>query len=138
VGIPETALPVSLSQFHSLVLHSLGGLLAFLACAQESHSILAGVANLGLLVIDDLSTPVLAHYPTGFEEGVGRNKSNRLDPTTKRNNVLKELANKLAALAIKKNISVFLRVTVNPDPRTQPTYYESSLWKQREPSPRAR
>jgi len=89
---------------------SLAPLLALLLYnAHSESSIFSKIPKLGLLVIDDLSTPVLAAYPTRYEEDT-RNKPNRKDYTdsaaTKRNNVLKELANKLASLAVKKNIAV--------------------------------
>lgn len=61
-------------------------------------------------MIDDLSTPILATYPPGFEDDSKKSKTNRNgngDSTaTKRSNVLKELGNKLAALAVKRNIAV--------------------------------
>jgi len=101
-----------LSQFHSLSVRSLAPLLALLLhSAHGESSIFTKVANLGLLVIDDLSTPVLAAYPPGFAEDI-RNKSNRKDYADsagiKRNTVLKELANKLASLAVKKNIAIIV------------------------------
>jgi len=100
----------SLSRFHSLSVRSLSQLLALLLySAHGENSVFAKIANLGLLVIDDLSTPVLTTYPAGYEED-NRNKSNRKEYTdsvgNKRNNLLKELANKLASLAVKKNLSV--------------------------------
>src|SRR5262245_9053248 len=109
-GRSETSVTLSLARFHSLALPSLASLIALLLNALHGgDSIFTQVPDIRLLVIDDLSTPVLASYPTGFEEDLSRNKFNRkdhTDPTTKRNNVLKELAHKLASLAIKRNISV--------------------------------
>ena len=109
--IPESSLPQRLSQFHSLSIRSLPLLLALLLhSAHTETSIFAKCANLTLLVIDDLSTPILATYPPGFEDDSHRPKSKRTGNTdstaTKRSNVLKELGNKLAALAVKRNIAV--------------------------------
>jgi hypothetical protein len=68
--------------------------------------------SLSLVVIDDLSTPILATYPAGFEDETSRQKQNRKDhantdsTSVKRTNVLRELANKLASLAVKRNVAV--------------------------------
>lgn len=109
--IPDSSLPQALSRFHSLSIHPLPSLLALLLhSAHTDTSIFATCADLNLLVIDDLSTPILATYSPGFEDDSNRPKSNRngsRDSTaTKRSNVLKELGNKLAALAVKRNIAV--------------------------------
>ena len=109
--IRDTSLPQRLARFHSLSIRSLSALLALLLhSAHTDTSIFAKCANLELLVIDDISTPILATYPPGFEDDSNRPRSNRKgnveSTATKRNNVLKELGNKLAALAVKRNVAV--------------------------------
>jgi hypothetical protein len=103
-----------LSRINSLPIRSLSSLLALLLHSSHTDdSIFAKTPDLSLLVIDDLSTPILASYPTGFEDESTRLKSNRKDyansdsTATKRTNILKELANKLASLAAKRNIAVY-------------------------------
>jgi hypothetical protein len=101
-----------LSRIHSLSIRSLPSLLVLLLhSAHTDTSIFAKTPDLALLVIDDLSTPILATYPTGFEDDNARAKSNRKDfandsTSIKRTNLLRELGNKLAALAVKRNIAV--------------------------------
>jgi len=112
-SVPEDEVTLLLSQIHSLSIRSLPALLAlFLHAGHTDTSIFAKVSNLSLVVIDDLSTPILASYPTGFEEDTSRTKSNRKDyansdSSTKRTNVLKGLANKWATIAIKCNVAVY-------------------------------
>jgi hypothetical protein len=73
-------------------------------------------------VIDDLSTLFLANYPGGFEEENARSKSGRKDyadsSATKRTNILKELAYKLASLAVKRNIAVLTKLNMSADDRS--------------------
>jgi len=103
----------SLSLFHSLSIRSLPVLLTLLIhSAHTETSIFAKTPAPSLLVIDDLSPTILASYPTGFEDESTRPKTNRKNNSntdsvaTKRNNILKELANKLASLALKRNMAV--------------------------------
>jgi hypothetical protein len=129
----------SLSRFHSLSVRSLPQLLALLLySAHGENSIVEKIENVGLLVIDDLSTPVLAAYPAGYEEDI-RNKANRKDfdsPSNKRNNLLKELANKLASLAIKRKLSVVAHIALtDQDYRSQPIDDQSLNRKQCKPRP---
>lgn len=113
--VPETSVITLLSRIHSLSIRSLPALLALLLhSAHTDTSVFNKTPNLSLVVIDDLCTPILATYPPGFEDGTSRAKSNRKEYTvadssaTKRTNVLKELGNKLASLAVKRNITVLL------------------------------
>jgi hypothetical protein len=113
--IPETSVTTVLSRIHSLSTRSLPALLALLLhSAQTDTSIFSKTPNLSLVVIDDLCTPILATYPPGFEDDTSRSKSNRKEyanadsSAAKRINILKELANKLASLAAKRNIVVRL------------------------------
>jgi len=109
-GVPETSVTPLLSRFHSLSMRTTAQLLAcLLLSAHGENSIFAKIENLGLLVIDDLSTPVLATYPGGYEED-NRSKNNRKEfvdsVSNRRNNLLKDIANKLASLSVTKNITV--------------------------------
>jgi hypothetical protein len=113
-AVTPTEVDPCLSRIHSLSIPSLQSLLVLLLhSAHTNTSIFANTRDLALLVIDDLSTPILASYPTGFEDDHARAKSNRKDfandsTSVKRTNILKELGNKLAALAVKRNIAVCL------------------------------
>ena len=113
-AVPESLVTTAFARFHSLSIRSLPALLAVLLhSAHTDTSVFAKTSNLSLIVIDDLSTPILATYPPGFEDGSSRYKSGRKEYTntdssaTKRINLLKELASKLASLALKRNIAVF-------------------------------
>lgn len=109
---PRDCVTRLLSQIHSLSIRSLPSLLALLLhTAHTDTSIFAETPDLALLVIDDLSTPILEAYPYGFEDEFAKTKSVRKEfgstgTSTRRTNVLKGLANKLASLAINRNISV--------------------------------
>lgn len=94
-------------------------------------------------MIDDLSTPILGAYPPGFEDDTLRRKSGKKDHVNKdsvamkRTNLLKELGNKLASLAAKRDIAVnpwsFFHLTKGLDFKS--TYDKGHLWKQCTPSP---
>jgi hypothetical protein len=121
---PDTSATILLSRIHSLSIRSLPSLLALLLhSAHTDTSLFATVPNLTLVVVDDLSTPILATYPHGFEDDISRSKSNRREhrgsdsAATKRTNLLKELANKLVLLAVKRNIAV-TRYHFRPDGRS--------------------
>jgi hypothetical protein len=112
-GKASETLTTLLSRIHSLSIRSLPSLLTLLLhSAHTDGSVFATCPNLSLVVLDDLSTPILATYPHGFEDDTSRSKSSRKDygntesPATKRTNVLKEMTNKLASLAVKRNIAV--------------------------------
>ena len=112
-AVPGTSVTECLSRIHCLSIRSLPALLALLLhSAHTETSIFAKSTNLSLVVIDDLSTPILATYPAGFEDETSRQKQNRKDhantdsTSVKRTNVLRELANKLASLAVKRNVAV--------------------------------
>jgi RecA/RadA recombinase len=114
-AVPETSVTALLSRIHSLPARSLPALLALLLhSAHTDASEFNKTQNLSLVVIDDLSTPVLAAYPRGFEDDPSRTKSNRKEyanvdsSAVKRTNLLKELANKLTSLAVKRNIAVLV------------------------------
>jgi hypothetical protein len=135
-GKPTTPL---LSRFQSLSIRSLPSLLALLLySAHNDDSIVAKTPDLSLLVIDDLSTPILANYPAGFDDESTRSKLNRNDhaskdsTTNKRNNILKELANKLASLAAKRNIAVphFINRLIFADPGFKSTHNQNRHRKQ--------
>lgn len=109
----ETLTTTLFSRIHSLSIRSLPSLLALLLhSAHTDASVFAKCPNLSLVVLDDLSTPILAAYPHGFEDDTSRSKSSRKDygntesSAMKRTNVLKEMTNKLASLAVKRNIAV--------------------------------
>ena len=113
--VPETSLITLLSRIHSLSIQSLPALLALvLHSAHTDTSIFNKTPNLSLVVIDDLSTPILTTYPPGFEDDTSRPKLNRKEyantdsSAAKRTNLLKELANKLASLSVKRNIAVLV------------------------------
>lgn len=113
--VPETSVTSLLSRIHSLSTRSLPTLLALLLhSAHTDTSVFNKTPNLSLVVIDDLCTPILATYPPGFEDDTSRAKSNRKEyaiadsSAAKRTNILKELGNKLASLAVKRNITVLL------------------------------
>lgn len=110
---PEKPVNTLLSRINSLSIRSLPSLLTLLLhSAHTDTSVFAKSPNLSLVVIDDLSTPILATYPHGFEDETSRSKASRKEygntdsSATKRSNVLKELASKLASLAVKRNIAV--------------------------------
>jgi len=112
-AVPENSVTECLSRVHCLSIRSLPSLLALLLhSAHTETSIFAKVTDLALVVIDDLSTPILATYPAGFEDDSSRQKQNRKDRTNtdstsvKRTNVLRDLASKLASLAVKRNVAV--------------------------------
>jgi len=99
----------ALSRVHCLSIRSLAGLLALLLySAHTETSIFAKAEKLAVLVIDDLSTPITATYPPGFEEPKqpGKEHVNVDSASLKRTNVLKELGNKLTSLAVKRNLAV--------------------------------
>ena len=76
--VPETSVTALLSRIHSLSARSLPALLALLLhSAHTDASEFNKTQNLSLVVIDDLSTPILAAYPPGFEDDPSRPKSNR-------------------------------------------------------------
>lgn len=129
----------ALSRLHSLSVHSLPSLLALLLySAHTETSVFARTPKLSLLVIDDLSTPFLGAYPPGFEEDVSRKKSgqkghvNKDSMATKRTNVLRELGNKLALLAAKRNIAVRYRLCLHltQDFGAESTHHKGHLWRQ--------
>jgi len=104
-GVVEEAL----SRVHCLSLRSLAGLLALLLySAHTETSIFAKAEKLAVLVIDDLSTPILVTYPPTFDEGKqpGKEHVNTDSTSIKRTNVLRELGNKLTSLAVKRNLAV--------------------------------
>ena len=119
-AVPETSVTECLSRIHCLSIRSLSALLALLLhSAHTETSIFKKATNLSLVVIDDLATPILAVYPAGFEDDTLRQKQSRKDYTNtestsvKRTNVLRELANKLASLAVNRNAAASSRVFFN-------------------------
>jgi hypothetical protein len=112
-AVAETSVTECLSRIHCLSIRSLPSLLALLLhSAHTETSIFAKATDLSLVVIDDLSTPILATYPAGYEDDTSRQKQNRRDyantdsASVKRTNVLRELGSKLASLAVKRNMAV--------------------------------
>jgi hypothetical protein len=133
----------ALSRLHALSIRSLPCLLALLLhSAHTDTSFFSQTPKSSLLVIDDLSTPILGAYPPGFEDDTVRRKSGKKDHVNKdsvamkRTNLLKELGSKLALLAAKRDIAV--------DPRGifhltkglgfESTHDKGHLWKQCSPS----
>jgi hypothetical protein len=103
----------ALSRLHALSIRSLPSLLALLLHSADTEtSVFTRTPKLSLLVIDDLSTPILGAYPPGFEDDTFRRKSGKKDHVNKdsvamkRTKLLKELGNKLALLAAKRDIAV--------------------------------
>ena len=112
----EESVTEALSRLHALSIRSLPSLLALLLhSADTDTSVFSRTPELSLLVIDDLSTPILGAYPPGFEDDMFRRKSGKKDyvnkdsVSIKRTNLLKELGNKLALLASKRDIAVIPR-----------------------------
>jgi len=112
--VPEARAAAALTRIHCLSIRSFSCLLALLLLsAHDNTSIFARTPNLCLVVIDDLSTPILATYPPGYEDD--RSKAGRKDfgnadsSAIKRTNILRELANRLASLAAKRNVAVLSR-----------------------------
>jgi len=119
-AVTESAVTECSSRIHCLSIRSLPSLLALLLhSAHTETSIFAKAANLSLVVIDDLSTPILATYPAGFEDDFSRQKQNRKEyantdsASVKRTNVLRELASKLASLAAKRNVAVLCQIVIH-------------------------